>query len=100
MKLFGCFAAVSLCFAFSSSASAEKYETRMDPTGVSMCFDQGGDLTALSNCQPAYVTRLDPAGGVMCFATNGALAPLAKCNSGQAAGSPRVGLVARIARLR
>ncbi len=105
MKLFGCIAAAVLCLSVSGEASAktvdvEKYTTVKDPTGVAMCFDQAGKLAPLANCQLAYVTRLDPAGGVMCFATNGKLAPLAKCRTRQADGSPRVGLVARIARLR
>ncbi len=106
MKLFGAIAAGAvLCLGLASPASAktadhQNYVTKKDPTGVAMCFTSKGKIAPLAKCQPAYVTRVDPSGGVMCFATNGKLAPLAKCKTKQVVGSPRVGLVARIARLR
>lgn len=108
MKTLGFIASFALLLGLSSSANAETYVTKNDPTGVAMCFDSAGAKAPLQNCQVAvapetsvsYVSRTDPAGGVMCFDTTGKLAPIAKCSSKPVAGAPAIGLVARIARLR
>ena len=101
MKTLGFIASTALLLALSGSANADTYETKQDPTGVDMCFDSTGAKAALSNCQTAsYLTRTDPSGGVMCFDTSGTIAPLTMCESKAVQGSPAIGLVARIARLR
>lgn len=101
MKTLGLIASTALLFALSGTASAESYETKQDPTGVDMCFDSAGAKAPLSKCASAsYLTRTDPSGGVMCFNTSGTIAPLAMCESKAVKGSPAIGLVARIARLR
>lgn len=101
MRTINFIASTALFFALTGTATAETYETKQDPTGVAMCFDSTGAKAALSECNAtSYVTRTDPSGGVMCYETSGTLAPIAMCESKATKGSPAIGLVARIARLR
>ena len=66
-----------------STASAETYVRKSDPSGAEMCFKADGEKAALSNCESVehtYKMFRDPSGSPMCQDESGALASLDACS--------------------
>lgn len=67
-----------------STASAETYVRKSDPSGAIQCFTKSGMKASLSHCDgadsaPAPSLVRDPSGAPMCRADSGELAPLSAC---------------------